>query len=443
MADPIISISTPVDSDKVKVTLRSMRGEEQISALFQFSLELLITSDALDFSKIVGQGVTISIKISDTVTRYIHGLVGRFVQAGTDTGGTTYFAEIYPWLWLLTLSTDCRIWQNKSVKDIVTGLFSELGFTDYQDTTKGQYAALEYCVQYNESHFAFVSRLMESAGIFYFFQHANGKHTLILGDDSTAFTDCPGGATVTYSTTEENAVVQNVVTACTLEQTMISGAYAVNDFNFETPATKLSGSTTSTVEKNATSRRIYEYPAGHTKQGDAENLSKLRMQEHEVRQQLLRGTGLVAAFVAGGKTTLQSHYRANVNTAYVLLRVAHASADDKYSNSFDAFPAANTYKPPRLTRKPFIPGTQTAIVVGPSGEEISTDKYGRVKVQFPWDQLGTNDENSSCWIRVVQGWAGTSWGAFFLPRVGQEVVVTFLEGNPDRPLITGSVCWAL
>src|SRR5947207_10279241 len=194
----LISISTPLGADKL--LLRSVRGEERISGLFHFFLEMQSEEKSLDFASIVGKSATVSMRLADGTTRYVNGIVGRFVQAGSDARFTTYFAELHPWLWLCTMSVDCRIYQNKSVIDIVTGLFTELGFTDYKNSTTGTYTPLEYCVQYNESAFSFVSRLLESAGIFYFFQHEDGKHTLILADDGSAFADCPGAATVDYAT---------------------------------------------------------------------------------------------------------------------------------------------------------------------------------------------------------------------------------------------------
>jgi type VI secretion system secreted protein VgrG len=431
-----LSITTPLGADKL--LLRSIHGEERISGLFHFFLEMQSEEKSLDFSQIVGKSVTVKLELTDGTFRNINGIVGRFVQAGTDGRFATYFAELHPWLWLLTMSADCRIWQNKSVPDIVTGLFDELGFTDYKKSTTGTYTALEYCVQYNETAFAFISRLLEASGISYFFEHEDGKHTLVLADASSAFADCPGAATVDYGTFG-NTRQQNVVTACTLEETVIPGKYIVDDFGFETPSTDLMGSTDSTKATNGSKRSIYEFPGGFTKKDDAEALSKLRLEEREAPQKLLRGTSFTPGFFPGGKTTLAKHYRESVNGAYVLARVSHSGSEDGYTNSFDAFPAALAYRPPRVTRKPTIAGTQTAIVVGKSGEEIWTDKYGRVKVQFHWDQKGTSDENSSCWIRVAHGWAGKAWGQMFLPRIGQEVVVSFLDGDPDRPLITGSV----
>jgi type VI secretion system secreted protein VgrG len=222
-------------------------------------------------------------------------------------------------------------------------------------------------------------------------------------------------------------------------ETVIAGKYAVDDFGFETPSTDLMGETDSQVATNGSKRRIYEYPGGFTKKDAAEGRAKLRMQEQEAPRKVLRGSSFCRAFVPGYKTTLAKHYRDDANAGYAIARVSHSAGEDGYANSFEAFPADLAFRPRRVTRKPLIAGTQTAIVVGKSGEEIWTDKYGRVKVQFHWDQKGKNDENSSCWIRVAQGWAGKSWGAIFLPRIGQEVVVSFLSGDPDRPLITGAV----
>jgi type VI secretion system secreted protein VgrG len=431
-----MKISTPLGTDKL--LLRSMRGEEAISGLFQFTLDMQSEDGELDFSKIVGKSATVTIELADGTFRYVNGIVGRFVQAGGDADFYNYYAELHPWLWLTTMTADCRIWQNKSVIDIVTALFTELGFTDYRNATVGTYSALEYCVQYNETAFTFVSRLLEDAGIFYFFEHADGKHTLVLADDASAFASCPGAATVDLGTSG-NWLQQNTVTSCSIEQVVIPGSFAVDDFGFETPSTDLMASADSKKATNGSKRRLYEYPAGFTKKDAAETLAKLRIEEQEAPQKAIRGTSYCRAFYAGAKTTLQKHHREDANVDWVIATLGHDATPDGYSNSFDGFPADTTFRPPRLTRRPIIPGTQTAIVVGKSGEEIWTDQYGRIKVQFHWDQKGKNDENSSCWIRVAHGWAGKSWGEMFLPRIGQEVVVTFLEGNPDRPLVTGSV----
>ena len=274
--DQLISITTPLGADKL--LLRSIRGEERISGLFHFALEMQAEDKSLDFSQVVGKSATVKMKLADGTTRYINGIVGRFVQGGSDARFTSYFAELYPWFWLMSMSINCRIFQNKSVKDIVTGLFTELGFTDYSDKTTGTYDPLEYCVQYNESVFAFVSRLMENAGIFYFFTHEDGKHTLVLGDDSSAFADCAGAATVDYGTIG-SWEQQNVVSRCTIEEAVIPGKSSVDDFGFETPSTDLLGTADSQVATNGSKRTIYEYPGGFTKKDPADGVAKLRMEE--------------------------------------------------------------------------------------------------------------------------------------------------------------------
>ncbi|HEV2854765.1 MAG TPA: type VI secretion system tip protein TssI/VgrG [Thermoanaerobaculia bacterium] len=431
-----LSISTPLGKDKL--LLRGFAGEERISELFHFNLRMQSDAVDLDFTQIVGKSATITLVLADGSKRYINGIVSRFVQAGADQDFATYHAELVPWLWLCDLTANCQIFQNQSTPDIIKKVFGDLGFTDFKDSLTGTYDPREYCVQYNETAFEFVSRLMEDEGIFYYFEHADGKHTLVLADDSASAAAVPGAATVAVGSFT-NWEQQNVITRCELEQRVIPGKFDLDDFNFETPSTDLMSSVDSTVATAGSKRRIYEYPGGFLNTGKGESRAKLRIEMCELPAKTLRGDSRCRAFLPGYKFTLEKHYRTSANTDYVLAGVSHSATFDDYSNSFEAFPATVPYRPPRRTRKPVIPSTQTALVVGKSGEEIWTDKYGRVKVQFHWDQLGKKNEESSCWIRVAHGWAGKGWGQMFLPRIGQEVVVSFLEGDPDRPLITGSV----
>jgi type VI secretion system secreted protein VgrG len=436
------TLSTPLGTDKL--LLRSFSGEERISGLFHFELEMRSEDPAVDFSQIVGKSATITLYLSDDGKRYINGLVASFAYAGTvhqpgaDQGFAIYHAQLVPWLFMLTQEADSRIFQNKSVPDIAEQLFGDLGFTDFKRSLTGTYDPREYCVQYQETAFGFVSRLFEDEGIFYYFEHADGKHTLVMADDSTAAVACPSGGTLGYGASK-TWVQQEVAMSCRLEERVIPGKYAMDDFNFETPSTDLIASVDSTVATDGSKRRIYEYPGGFSKKDKGEARGKLRIEGQEVPAKLLTGDSNSRTVVTGYKFTLSGHPRADVNADWVLSRIVHSGEPGGYGNHFEAFPATVPYRPARTTPKPIIPGTQTAIVTGKSGEEIWTDKYGRVKVQFHWDQLGTNDENSSCWIRVAHGWAGKSWGQIFLPRIGQEVVVSFLEGDPDRPLVTGSV----
>ena len=431
-ASPFL-ISTPLGADKV--LLKSFEGEERISGLFRYTLELLSEDDSLDFTQIVGKSATLTIALPSGDKQYVNGIVGRFVQAGRSARFTTYFADLHPWLWLLTMNSDCRIFQNQSAPDIIKKVFSDLGLTDFKDSLTATYQPREYCVQYNESAFAFVSRLMEDEGIFYFFEHDSSKHTLVLADDASAYGSCPGLDQAVMRQEWASEEKEDAVTECSLEQQVTVGQYKSDDYNFEMPTTDL----LATASGTDTSRSLYEYPGGFSSKDAGELRVGLRMTSLEVPGKTLRGSSTCRAFHSGCKFTLAGHYRGDVNGSYVLSSVTHRGTQQEYSNSFEAFPTTQTFRPPRVTPKPAIFGCQTATVVGKAGEEIWTDQYGRIKVQFHWDQLGKNDENSSCWIRVAQGWAGKQWGGIFLPRIGQEVMVSFEEGNPDRPLVTGSV----
>jgi len=436
-SNPIL-VTTPFGDDKL--LLRTIQGEERISGLFQYHLEMVSQANDLDFSKIVGKAVTVAMNLASGDKAYRHGICGRFVQSGKSARFTSYSATVYPWLWLMTMNSDCRIFQNMTVPDIIKKVFSDLGFSDFKDSLTGSYTAREYCVQYMESSFAFVSRLMEEEGIFYFFTHTSSGHTLVLADDSSAFADCPGISKVTMVGTGMGASspgnTEKTIGDCTLEQQVVPEQFKTDDYNFETPATDLLGTATT----QSTNRALYEFPAGYLVKDKVDSSATRILNSLEVPGKILRGSSACRSFQSGFKFTLEGHSRADINAEYVLQSLSfRADQTTFYSNSFQAFPSSVTFRPIRITPKPRIVGLQTALVVGKSGEEIWTDKYGRIIVQFYWDQQGKKDEKSSCWIRVAQGWAGKQWGAMFLPRIGQEVVVSFLEGNPDRPLVTGCV----
>jgi len=422
------TVTTPLGADML--LLEAFEGEELISGLFDFRLDMESEHGDLDFSQVVGQSVTIAGTDKDGNSRYFNGIVARMVQSGL-----TYHFDMRPKLWELTLTSDNRIFQTKSVPDIVKQVLQEQGVTDVKDSLTGTYNPRDYCVQYRETGFDFISRLMEEEGIFYFFQHEDGKHTMVLADDASAFEPCPNLASVPFKPESAKAwEEQDLVLALNLEQSVVTGKYQADDFNFETPTTQLLSTTS-----GSGTLQIYEYPGVYQTKDEGDDYGKKRLDAMELPTRLVSGESVCRAFATGYKFSLTGHPRADVNDTYVLRRITHAGGRRHYRNSFVAFPSSATFRPPRLTPKPRIAGTQTALVVGKSGEEIWTDQYGRIKVQFHWDQLGQSDENSSCWIRVAQSWAGKNWGAIFLPRIGQEVVVSFLEGDPDRPLITGSV----
>ena len=428
-----LSVATPLGADVLLLT--GMHGEEGISNLFHFDLEMISGDAGLDFSQVVGKSATVSLNLDESTKRYVNGVVTRFVQTGGDLDFATYRAELRPWLWWLTLRTDSRIFQAKTTPDIIKAVFSDLGFSDFKDQMTGTYTAREYCVQYQESAFDFISRLMEEDGIFYFFEHEDGKHTLVLADDSGAITDCPNRASARFRPELGIQQDSDVVFRWSLEEQAVPAKYSADDFYFVTPSTELLASQAASSGR----MEVYEYPGGYTAKSDGDGRAKIRLQELQHPGRSVRGDSYCRAFIPGYKFALTGHFRADMNDTYVLRRLAHAATHENYSNTFDAYPLTVPFRPPRITPKARVMGAQTATVVGKSGEEIWTDQYGRVKVQFHWDQQGTKDENSSCWVRVAQGWAGQGWGSLFLPRIGQEVIVSFLEGDPDRPIITGSV----
>jgi type VI secretion system secreted protein VgrG len=446
--DRLFKIDTPLGEDVL--LLRGFKGREGLSQLFSFELDLLSENSSISFSDIVGKNVTISLKQSDGSYRYLNGILSRFAQSAIEEEFTSYRAEMVPWLWFLTRNADCRIFQNKSIPDILTQVFSDLGFNDYANLLQGSYDPREYCVQYRESDFDFVSRLMEEYGIFYFFKHERGKHMLVLADASTAHSSCPGQSSVRYVTVA-GGPQKDAITGWQIEQRLRTGKYSLEDYNFQTPSTNLMASEPTVYEVGGNRKfEIYDYPGEYLTKGAGQSLAKIRMQEEEAEHLVAYGTSQCRGLVSGYKFTLEEHPRKDLNTDYVLTEIQHTAMTeaygtskspekDSYSNTFRCIPLSVPFRPLRVTPRPTVKGPQTAVVVGPSGEEIYTDKYGRVKVQFFWDRLGKKNENSTCWVRVSQVWAGKTWGALFLPRIGQEVIVDFLEADPDQPIITGRV----
>ena len=451
-----IQVFTPLGVDEL--LLQSFQGQEGVSQLFQFDLEMHSENRNIRFEEIVGQNVTVTVHLSDGSVRFINGVINSFLQGGSSPleGGLTpavfthYHATLVPWLWHLTRSSDCRIFQNMTVPDIITKVFKDAGFNDFANRLYGSFEPREYCVQYRETDFNFVSRLMEEEGIFYFFEHESGKHTLVLANRQTEFKPSPLHLNVSYKSLIGEQRNQDVVSEWGLSQQVRPGQYTLADFNFRQPSLDLKSTV---VGKDERRLEVYDYPGEYQEKAQGERLAGIRMEEAQMSQVAISGASSCRGFTPGYRFDLRDHYRRDFNKSYVLTSVYHAAdqgtnyrstaskaaADFHYSNRFQCIPHPTPFRPPRLTPVPIVHGTQTAIVVGPPGEEIYVDKYGRVKVQFHWDREGRRDENSSCWIRVSQPWAGKNWGGISIPRIGQEVIVDFLEGDPDQPIITGRV----
>jgi type VI secretion system secreted protein VgrG len=450
----LIELQTPLGENVL--LLQGFSGIEAVSRPFSFELRLLSENPAINFSQIVGQRVTITLRgPGESEPRYINGFVSRFAQAGGDARFSYYHAQVVPWLWFLTRIADCRIFQQMTIPDIIIKVFQSRGFSDFSNRLQGNFPTREYCVQYRETDFNFVSRLMEEYGIHYFFEHDSRKHTLVLANSSSAHSMCRQSVVRWYESAGEGGLPEDedVITSWRIEQELRSGKYALNDYNFETPGTSLLSTTESTTTVAGSGQyELYDYPGRYETNSQGSELSSYRIEEEETSITIAVGAGTCRAFIPGYRFTLDEHYRADMNKVYLLTEVRHtASVGDSYTsgngagsapsytNEFVCIPGDSNYRPARATPCPHVQGPQTAVVVGPSGEEIYVDSYGRVKVQFFWDRQGERNENSSCWIRVSQPWAGKLWGGIAIPRIGQEVVVDFLEGDPDRPLITGRV----
>ena len=441
----LMAIGTPLGEDVLLLT--GFSGEEGISRLFRFQLSLLSTQESIAFDDIVGKEVTVRITLADGSPRYFCGIISNFTQCGRDLNFVSYEAEMVPWLWFLTRTSDCRIFQNKKVPDIITQIFDELSLKNYKLQIYGTHQEREYCVQYRETDFNFISRLMEEEGIFYFFEHDDGVHTLVLADDPSANKPCPNQTQARFTGIETGQQEEDLIHQWRVRQELRPGVYSQSDYNFQQPSQPLLSSIS-----GKSSFEVYDFhPGEYQLQPNGDQLVRTRLQEFEAPLMVATGVSDCRAFATGHKFDLKEHYRDDMNQSWLLTSITHSAtepgsfasggtgAESHYSNTFECIPYATPYRPPRVTPHPTIQGTQTAVVVGPSGEEIYPDQYGRVKVQFHWDREGKMDEKSSCWIRVSQQWAGKQWGAMFLPRIGQEVIVGFLEGDPDQPIIIGRV----
>jgi type VI secretion system secreted protein VgrG len=445
-----IAIGTPLGDDVLAV--KSLRACEPLGRPFRLDLELLSEDDAIDFDSIVGENVTVRLETTRGSTRFFNGIVSDFAQCPAEGRTARYRATVVPWLWLLTRTSDCRIFQGKSVPEIIKEVFHDHGLADYDDRLAGAYPEREYCVQYRETDFAFVSRLMEAEGIYYFFEHDDGRHTLVLADGPAAHEPFAGYETIAYRPPSSGSSDIEHIRSWTVRKRVQPGGYALNAFDFQNP--KKSLHTLSKMHRGHawSGFEMYDYPGRYTEYDDGERYARLRLEEFHAQHEAVEGESDARGIAAGYSFELTDHPRDDQCREYLVTSTTLTVEADAYESTspgthelpfwhctFTAIDATTTFRPLRATPQPRIEGPQTAIVTGSADEEIYTDEYGRVKVQFHWDRYGEADEMSSCWIRVAQSWAGKKWGAMFLPRVGQEVIVEFLEGDPDRPIITGRV----
>lgn len=424
------------------------QGSEGISQLSRFVLELAADAE-IDFGAVVGKAGLLIISGTQG-ERYVNGIVSRFEQLGDRGRFTLYTAELVPLIWVLSYRHTCRIFQQMSVPDIIAQVLEKAGIPGdlYRFALQGSYEPRDYCVQYRESDLHFICRLMEEEGIFYFFEHTAESHVLVMADGASAHMPIAEQATVIFHPPTGTIPTEEYIFQYSYAEEVRPGAVVLRDFDFKKPSLNLQ------VDAQAdsdTALEIYDYPGEYLVPDKGSHLARIQLEAFQVKRKVGRGKSVCRRFVPGYKFTLDTHPRSAFNQEYLLTRVQHTAAQPQvleqwsteeaftYANEFQCIPASIPFRPPRVIPKPVVKGSQTAVVVGPPGEEIYTDEHGRVKVQFHWDREGQYNEKSSCWIRVSQGWAGALWGAMYLPRIGQEVIVDFLEGDPDCPLITGRV----
>jgi len=442
-----------ISIDGLTDTLRvvNLQGTESISSLYRFDLELISENAELDFDQVIGKPGLITFYNNDReVDRYIHGVVNRFSQSRQGRRFTTYHIELVPVIWNLSCRSDVRIFQGKTVKEILAQVLEGASIPpeSYSFALQGHYDAREYCVQYRESDLDFISRLMEDEGIFYFFEHKSDKHVLNIADNASVHEYISDPHDIRFHVPTGLNDPDYFISQFNYTREIRPGRVSIKDYNYSKPALDLMSNETAL---NNTELEIYDYPSGLQTAERNNRLSRVRLEEQQSTRIHVYGNGTCKTMMPGYRFYLNDYPREEFNMDYIITSISHTArqpnvleeealkSSTEYHNDFRGIPVESVFRPARVTRRPVVEGVQTAIVVGPEGEEIYVDEYGRVKIQFHWDREGEYNENSSCWIRVSQISAGTRWGAMFIPRIGQEVVVNFVGGDPDRPIITGCV----
>ncbi len=437
----LIAVDTPLGKDVLLLT--SFDGVELVSSPFEFQLTTLSLNLDIKPEDLIGKQITV--KIQNEHGRVFNGLVSKFAFGEiTSSSFRKYHLVMVPWFQFLSHTENRRIFQNKNSKDIISQVFSDLGFSDF-DFRAGGGVPREYCVQYGESDLEFVSRLLEEEGYAYYFAHAEDKHTLIIVDKANAYDEC----TETNLTYSKGSTPDSEIQSWKHHYEIRKGGWISNDFNFKEPKKSQEVETKSKSKfANNSKFKHYEYPDLYDV-GSGADLVKVRMDAEEVPMNTIDGGSNCSTFYAGGLFALEKHDAKSEQGSYILLRVEHHASDSSYyvgqdgetgyENQFYCIPSEVHFRPIQEHHRPAMKGPQSAIVTGPAGEEIYIDEFGRIKVQFIWDREGKNDENSSCFLRVMQTWAGNGWGTSFIPRIGHEVIVTFLDGDSDRPIVTGTV----
>jgi len=445
----LMQITTPLAEDVL--LFQRLHVYEELSRPFEHQLTLLSAQKDINLDDVLGKPVSVQLGIPKGKFRYFSGYVSRFAQSGMVGRYYRYTATSRPWLWFLSRTADCRIFQEMTVPDIIKQVFADHPTADFELKLSASYHKWTYCVQYRETDFNFVSRLMEQEGIYYYFRHDKGRHTMVLVDSTSAHSPYGDYGTIPYVVPERvRRTDQEYIDSWEISREIQPGLYAQDDFDFERPSAVLLTKKNVSRQHNEADYEIYDFPGEYLQKADGDHYAAVRMDELSTQFEIANAATNARGLCVGATFTLSDQTRDDQNREYLVLGAnydlefsAYEGLSDPnpgtYQCSFRAMTTQQQFRPPRTTPKPHVTGPQTAVVVGPAGDEIYTDKYGRVKVQFPWDRYGKKNENSSCWMRVSHPWAGKNWGMIAIPRIGQEVIVDFLEGDPDEPIITGRV----
>lgn len=445
-ADRDAELSTPLGKDVL--VLIDFSGSEGLGELFEYRLEALSEQENLDFDQAIGQGCMVKLKTDDGKTRIYHGIMTEAQWIGWHGEYCRYAVVLRPWLWLLGHKADCRIFLDKNVKEIIQEVFSKAGFTDFEFRTTASYSKIEYCVQYRESDLAFVCRLMEHYGIYFFFEPSEGKHTMVLADSRSSHKPISDLSKVVFNPTagayqDEAQTLHHWVS----ERRFRTGKVHFNDYDYKQPKKDLKAPKEAAEKYTHSKLEVYDYHHKYDEKGKGEDHAQFRLEAEQAIDHRRTAHGDAASLHPGGLVTVEKHPSSKENREYLIVDASHHYASQHYragsgdgaqgyTGTYLLQPSDRPFRSLPLTPKPRIYGIHTAKVVGKKGEdgeEISTDEQGRIWVQFHWDR----EPQKSCPIRVAQVWAGKKWGGIFIPRVGMEVVVDFLEGDPDRPVVTG------
>ena len=443
----VMEVVTPLGED---LLFHRLNAREEVSRLSELELDLLSPKRNINLDDVLGKSFTVKLELPNDKTRYFNGYVTRFAQVGMHGRYHAYRATLRPWLWFLTRTSDCRIFQEQTVPDIIKKVFGDHSAADFKNDLSGKYRKWTYCVQYRETDFNFISRLMEQEGIYYYFTHDDGRHTMVLTDSYSKQSPFPGYEEMHFVTSDKlKKPEQDHVSEWYFSREIQPTVYAITDYDFERPSVDLGTKQKVTLKHAHADCEVYDYPGEYIQKPDGDNYAQARLDELQSQYELAHGECNARGMCSGRLFKLVGQPRDDQNREYLVVAATHQlefseyesmeSAGASYRCGFSVLSTKQQYRPQRVTPKPVVQGPQTAVVVGPGGDEIYTDKYGRVKVQFHWDRYGKKDENSSCWVRVSHPWAGKNWGFVAIPRIGQEVIVDFLEGDPDEPIITGRV----